>query len=524
MEEAPTHRRAAADRISMQAVPRAASGAIFLIVATLASPGAAQTTRERLRELEERVAQLEAERVSERTARDLVESNYSRGVITLGNLRFRLGGSVKIDYVDPQSERDPVKGQTDSPDPHLDVERFRIVPQVDFPRGVSLRAQLDFHPEQGNTVLKEITLDHEVAPQWWFASHLKIGLDDRFIRPRRVTQNYPLSGTAFWRDEAVTVFWEGTLGDRRGRPRQEAQERPRGRRRRGDEAEAVQEGVPGEREATRGRDRTADADSEDGVPSRASRARSTEHEPFDFASNPGALKLHLSVGDGFTLNGKEIGKDNAGFNEVLQDDRELNPPLTLREVGAGVGYERDFRELGELELVGFYYNDELTDEAVAVLQNELNVTSQKRNMSRLGLSLGYHVEAYHLLKAMGALERANPRRGDGLYVFYQWIGAEDGDLDRKGWYTQASYRFSNPGRWRYLRSFEPVVRYSELNVDQAHIASLPLTWSRRQWLLGMVVEIVRDVFLRAEYTVNDETTGSGGVDNNELLLQLLARF
>jgi hypothetical protein len=207
-------------------------------------------------------------------------------------------------------------------------------------------------------------------------------------------------------------------------------------------------------------------------------------------------------------------------------------------VGLGLGYQRDFRELGEVDLLGFYYDDELSDQNLSFLQTNLTerdpVTlaairgfgdSELRHSNRFGVSGGYHLESYHFLRRVGLLDNLNPRRGDGLYLFYQWIAAQDGDLDRQGWYAQASFRVSNPNRrWRYFRSLEPVVRYGELVVDQAHIPSLPLTWSRRQWLAGAVLEVVRSVYLRTEYTWNDEATGGGKVANNELLVQLLVLF
>lgn len=473
---------------------------------------------ERLRELEQRVADLEAEAEEQRDLQAEVEKNYAKGIVTLGGLRFRLGGQAKIDFIDPQNENDPTFGATESPDPHLEVERLRLVPRVLFPRSkvlgdFSLRAQLDFHPTQGDTILKEATLDHELAPEWWVASHLKIGLDDRFIRPQRLTQNYPLIGTAFWRDESVAIFWEGTLGDKRGKP----EKKPKGGKKAAaaEAADAAEEmEASGAEEERRGEE----------VPARSARTRSTTHGPFDFAGNPGALKLHFSIGDGYGANDKEIGRDDAPFNAILQDDRNLDPPLTLREIGLGAGYERDFHELGEFELLGFYYDDELRDDARAFLNTNLDLTDDKRHKNFYGANAGYHFEAYHLYRALDIVDAMNPRRGDGLSLFYEWISAQDGDLERDGWYAQASYRISNPAAWRFLRSIEPVARYGELKVDVPHVPSLPLTWARRQWLVGAILELARGVFIRTEYTFNDEATGGGSVSNNELLVQLLAEF
>jgi len=527
-----------------------AAAALLLGVVLRGTPAAAQaerppapTTQERLRELEQRVAELEAGAAQEKLAKDEVEKNYSKGIISLGGFQFRLGGQIKINFVDTQNEEDPVlaPGGTDSPDPHLELQKIRIIPRVDFPKSdrlgqISLHGQIDFRPTAGDTILKEATLNHDVSPTWYIASQLKFGLDDRFIRPARLTENYPLIGTAFWRDESVAIFWEGTLGDKRGAP--EGKKRSGGG---GTKRKAQRTGGSMERDELQSEEGGGGAqafdDEGEPVPSQDSRSRSTTHAPFDFGGNPGALKVHLSAGDGYTHNGRAIGRDRAAFHEVLQDDRELNPPLAMREVGAGLGYERDFREIGEIELLGFYYNDSMRDEAVAFLQENLTerdpITgaairgygdSDARNMNRFGINAGYHLEAYHLMKAMGMEDTLNPRRGDGPYLFYQWIKAEDGELDRDGWYAQASWRFSNPERWRYFRSIEPVVRYFELRLHQAHIPSLPLTWNRRQWLVGAILGIVKGVYVRTEYAFNDETTGGGKVADNELLIQLLAEF
>jgi len=508
--------------------------------AAAAAPAPARAAAsDRLKALEERVDDLEKElarvRAKEKESRQkAVEANFSKGTFTLGGLRLRIGGDLKVDLIDPQNEKSPLFGSTESPDPHLEFNRLRIEPQIEFGKSetlgvVSARAQIDFEPTKGDTVLKRGTFDHKVEPAWWLASKEKVGLDDRFMRPGRLTENYPLAGTAFWRDQEVAFTWEGTLGNKRGSPAVKT----------GKKAKRAASATEGDEE-----DGSADAalpepllDSDvpmegQAVPSRSSQTRSTHHAPLDFAGNPGALKLHFSIGDGFGYDNKSVGKDGAPFNDIIQDNRDFAAPLALREIGLGIGYERDFRELGEFEILGFYYNDELTDSDVTYLQTNLTDlgtgagygTSTSRTKDRMGINAGYHLESYHLYRALALDEAMFPKKGDGLYLFYQWIAGTDGAMDRTGWYFQASYRISNPRRWHYLTSIEPVVRYGELGVDLDHVSTIPMTWSRRQLLVGAILGIVKGVYLKTEYAFNDESTGGGKVSNDELLLQLYAEF
>ncbi len=556
--------RRSADSIPVMAASPVRASACLIALLLFSAGAAAQqprpagpTTSERLRKLEDRVSELEQQLDEERLTREEEKAkekesqkkavDWANGIITLGNVELKLGGAIKINLVDSESEADPVFGQTESPDPHLDLDLFRFAPQLEFPRSptlgrFSIAGQLDFHPTAGDTVLKETTLRHEVSPAWWLKSDAKIGLDDRFIRPARRTQSYPLTGTAFWRDESVGIFWKGSIGDKQGSPQAATSKKSSSKSSKSSSKSKVSSSKKKKKSAPSAEDeeesppqpirRGVAADSEP-FPG----ATSQEHAPFDFASNMGELSLHFSISNGTTLDGKEVGQDQAVFNDLLQDDRSLDAPLSLSEIGIGAGYARDFRELGEIDVLVFYYDDELRDDAVQVLQNELTLRdpitqaplagygdSDSRRKGLVGFNAAYRFEASHLFDALGVLEAFNPRAGDGLRLFYQWVTAEDGDLDRRGWYAQASWRLSNPARWVYLRGIEPLVRFGEMRVDQAHIASLPLTWSRRQLLVGAIVEVARDIQLRAEYAFNGESTGSGAVDNDELLLQLFIRF
>ena len=217
--------------------------------------------------------------------------------------------------------------------------------------------------------------------------------------------------------------------------------------------------------------------------------------------------------------------------------------VTLRNVGAGLGYARSFAWLGELALLAFYYDDKLSDTSVGFLRNSLTLrdpvtgapvagygNSNLRTADRWGFGGEYFLPAKLYMPS-----EWNARRGDGLRVAGQWLKARDGAWRRTGWYVQASYRYSFPQRLlfdRYFRSIEPIVRYGEYEGNVDPDPQLPGLWDRRRLLVGGRLEIIREIFLLAEYTVNWERTGSAGaaapgpssVANNELMFELLLRF
>src|SRR5688572_14881942 len=247
-----------------------------------ASRGAAQikSPAERIQELEDRVDSLEkklrdvekagakapggkdgkADSQEEREDEFL----FSGGVLTIGGVKLRLGGKAEFLFIDSASEDDPVVGETDEPDPHFEVDRLRLEPRLDFNREISIHSQIDFHPEDGETVLKEMTVRHNTSPERRSALDVRLGLDDRFIRPARRTKSYPLIGNAFWRDESVAFQWMLSFGDKDGPPAQETEV-----------IEAVDRGPPPK--DTAGADETAPkekATGEEGAPSKKAKGKS----------------------------------------------------------------------------------------------------------------------------------------------------------------------------------------------------------------------------------------------------------
>lgn len=444
---------------------------------------------ERLTELEERVLELEGQlaAVELTEVESAKKAARAETLLTFLGERFSLGGKAEFQLVDSQAERNTVVGNTDNPEPRFAIDVFRLSPRIDINRELALRGQVDFLPERGRARLKELTVRHRVRLAKWLRSDVQLGLDDRFIRMGRDTENYPLVGNAFWRDESFALISRLRIGDPDGGGG-------------GEEAPAA----------------------------------------FDFAENPGEVSLFFSVGNGHTLDTNEVGFDTAGFNDLIQDDRDVGDSLSIREIGAGVGYRRNFQSLGEAQVLGFFYDDELNTDSIDFLQNDLTIRDALGSAvagygdSNVSKSHRYGVNAVYFLPASVLYgELIDTRRRDGLTLQGQWIQGDDGRLRRDGWFVQASYRFSFPNPLlfeRYLRSVEPVVRFSELNTNIAPDPRLPGTWDREELLVGAIVDIVRNVLLKVEYTLYDEDTGAGAVPgpsdvaNNELSVLLQVRF
>ena len=480
------------------------------LLAQLPSPS------DRLDELEKRVAELQKEleevREEQEDAKDRKKEDedfFSGGLITLGNEKFRLGGKVELNFIDSESgEFLPLgsAGLTAEPDPHLVLQRLRFTPRIAMSKRISLRGQIDFLPDRGRTRLKELVVRHDVQPEWWFSSRFQVGLDDRFIRPNRRTKSYPLLGNAFWRDETMGLIWRLRFGDRDGRPEDEKKKRT---------TRPSEDGGPG----TEGFQDDVISDDRPG-------------DPFDFSANWGELSLFLSLTQGYVLDTNEVGFDGAVVNDLVQDDRELEEDLSLRELGVGLEYRRNFRQFGELSLMGFLYNDELRDASVEFLQQDLTVRnlgvavagygdSDSTRSYRFGGHVGYFLPASTLYGHL-----LDTRRRDGLRLFAQAIKGVDGAMHREGWFVQSSFRFSF-GRIlvdRYFRSFEPLIRYGRLNVNIDPVATLPGTWDRSELVVGGIVEVTGSIFFKLEYTFHDEETGVSSAGNDEFLAQLLIRF
>ena len=507
----------------------AAAALLFAMVLGLQVPVLSQDdaakggVEEELKKLGEEIDELKEK------IKKLKDDKSADSLVTLGGGDLRLGGKVELNFIDSQNDLslDHLGGgfAPEHLDPHLELQRLRLTPVFLLNRWIKVQSQLDFQPD-GDTILKEMAVRHDIQPNWWLRSRFQLGLDDRFIRPARRTKTYPLIGNAFWRDESLAAVWQLTFGHRKGTAAG---------------VERFQKNSGGDGSSTGGAFTEGFAEDAGGAEGSADGVEG----PFDFAGNPGAFTTFLSLGQGYQLGHKEVTFDAARFNDIIQDDRELEDDLAFGELGLGLGWQRDFENFGDLAVSAFYFTDSLSQGSVDFLQgdqmtnwvfdpqnNLLEIEagygdSSASSSSRCGFGFDYFLSSEDLFPG----SKKSLRKQDGLRLAGQYIVAEDGVLDRKGWYTQASWRFSF-GKLlanRYFRSIEPLVRYGELEVDGPGAwtfkdESLPGTWDRQALTLGALVEVTGDIFMKFEYVMNSEDTGGAAVNNDELLIQLLLTF
>lgn len=486
------------------------------------APAKGADLEKRLEDLGEEVEKLKGK------LKKLKDDKSAETLLTLGGVGMRLGGKIEFNFLAPE-EDNSLQGlgagfTTGQVDPHLELQRLRLSPSFELNRWIQIQSQLDFEAMAGDTVLKELVVRHDVQPWWWLRSRFQLGLDDRFIRPARRTKTYPLIGNAFWRDESLATVWQLTFGHKKGT----AAGVDRFTR------DLDSSGAGGGGAFTEGFEEDLDRDDSPGG--------AALRGPFDFSNNWGAFNLFLSLGQGYQLGNKEVGFGQARFNDIVQDDRELEDDLAFAELGIGVGWRRSFERLGEFGLSGFYFNDNLRQGSLDFLQGDLMTNrapdnsvesgygdSLDDNSSRCGISLDYFLPASTIFPRW----RKNVRKQDGLRLGFQYMNAEDGKMSRDGWYTQTSYRFSF-GKLladRYFRSIEPLLRYGALDVDAPGSAgqpfkspSLPGTWDRQALTVGALLEVTGDIFMKMEYSMHSEDGGGVDVDNDELLIQLLLTF
>ena len=487
---------------------------ILGLLAQGAAWGQVPSAAQRISELEARVQALEAEMESAKEKKDKdkdkekkeKEPFFANGVFTLGGgVELRFGGQAEILLLDDENETDPVVGSTEDPDPHLEINRLRLEPRLDFNKELSVFSQIDFEPEKNKTYLRELTARYRLKPVWWFTPEARVGLDDRFTQPTRRTKNYPLIGNAFWRRESPVMRLSLKFGDKDGAPPEEVEvpeeSKPKGTKKskgKSDKEAAAPSDAPSDTPADAGKspdgaggsEPPADLDTDSVVS-----ADTTEQtgDPFDFEGNLGEVTLFGSLGNGYTLMTDQIGYGKSSFNDLVQDGRDLEAGLALRELGVGLKYRRNFTWLGDLSLLGFYYDDRLNDASLDFLRNDLTIydlgtgapvagygTSDSRKSGRYGLSAEYFLPASTFRDLLSSSQEPM-RAGDGLRFLGEWIHGVDGELRRKGWYVQTSYRYSLPDTWRIwdyrvLRSIEPIVRYGVLDVNLDPDPLLPGTW------------------------------------------------
>jgi len=152
----------------------------------------------------------------------LAEKEASGGLVdrwlpTLRGGKFSLGGEMELEFRDTENDREIAEAE-----PHLALDKLVLQPKVKVGDGVSLDAQLFFQPHKKAYVNEFHVLFADLPCP--VVSYLDLGQFEREIKnhAHRTTEDYPLIGTAFWRDDeyAVSVggewrflYWSVMVGD-----------------------------------------------------------------------------------------------------------------------------------------------------------------------------------------------------------------------------------------------------------------------------------------------------------------------
>ncbi len=215
-----------------------------------------------------------------------------------------------------------------------------------------------------------------------------------------------------------------------------------------------------------------------------------------------SLYWMLSLSNGLALGQQAPGED-ASY-KLLHDNRQLSDMNDNKEVGLGVGWKYIHTREFFVDALMFGYMARLSSDDIGVLQG---IAGYGNSESDLNSMYGFSIE--------GTL--------GGISLGGKYIRANDGVLDRYGWFFQTSYRIGLDDRKLFI-AVVPLIRYGGLAVDLPKTPGDPLTWDRNMTTLALLIEIAKGLMLKTEYYLNGETTGGDNVKNDELLMQMEIRF
>jgi len=209
----------------------------------------------------------------------------------------------------------------------------------------------------------------------------------------------------------------------------------------------------------------------------------------------------FSMTNGRRLKDRQAGEDKV-FPITTDDDDNVENNGN-KQIGIGLGLNHAFKAGHSIDLLPFWYTADLSPQDISYLNKIKNYTGGNDDtQTRYGLNLDYVLR--------------------GFSFFAQYMGAQDGGMDRDGWYVQPSFK-QKLGMSR-LKSLEFLVRYEEYNVDLVPAPSDSRTWDRQVLTVAVTSEIVRGFKVKTEYYLKDEDTGGEDVNNDEFLMQLEVKF
>lgn len=149
--------------------------------------------------MQERVATLEVERAAKVKAPG--KRDETGGLLSLRGEKWQLGGELEFEFVDTQKH-----AAVDEPEAHFQLDKFMLIPKVSFTDDIYLYGEIEFY--RTSSEVKKVFAHFDNLPS---NSFLRLGIDERFMKPSRKTERYPLVGNAFWRDSAAGIFAGGML-------------------------------------------------------------------------------------------------------------------------------------------------------------------------------------------------------------------------------------------------------------------------------------------------------------------------
>lgn len=217
----------------------------------------------------------------------------------------------------------------------------------------------------------------------------------------------------------------------------------------------------------------------------------------------GSFYWRASATNGRRLKDRKIQEDSV--TPIPTDDDDNVDKNGNKQMGVGLGLDLPIGEIHHLNFFPFFYTATLSDDDIAYLGGISTYSGTMDDDRQQRYGLNFELSA-----------------GGGT-IFAQYMQATDGEMDRDGWYVQPSYKFKFKNRTSF-NAVEVLVRYEDYNVDLAKDTDDSRTWDRQTTTVAFITDVAQNIKVKTEYYFNDEETGNGSVDNNELLVQLEAKF
>ncbi len=151
--------------------------------------------------LQERIGKLEAEKVMAKT------DNWILG--KKGD-RIRIGGGVELEYSDGQDATwlpsTANEMRSTAADGHFQVDKFELKLDAKVTDGINFKSKVRFDGDDNDIEVRDTYLEMVDLP---LDSYVQVGNNTVFFRPDRITEGYPLGGTAFWRKRGLGIWYGG---------------------------------------------------------------------------------------------------------------------------------------------------------------------------------------------------------------------------------------------------------------------------------------------------------------------------